>query len=192
MTGRIKTYDATTSSGCIESDGGQNVHFDAAVVVAYDVSWLAPGQAVTYQQANSAGSRASYVSVETPRASAGESRREQPLFLRYLGFDQQNSTRAYRFERVIPGDETVTYTVTTDLSLFVKHRVGIQEGPGLCRTLLINGIARGVYQNLHLTEPDLEAFLAARVVPVKRTFKKRASVAATAGFGEHSVTAVLE
>ena len=178
MTGRIKSFDPRTSSGCIESDSGTDVGFDSSVVVAYDIGWLAVGQAVTFQQGNSAGARASYVSVETPRASSGEIRREQPLFLRYLGFDQQNSIRAYRFERVMPGDENLPFTVTTDLTLFAKHHVGIQEGPNLCRTLLVNGIAIGKPKDLVLTEPDLEAFLAARVIPVKKSYKKRPAVAA--------------
>ncbi len=180
MTGRIKSYNASTANGCIESDSGTDIHFDASVVVAYDVGWLGVGQAVTFQQGNATGARASYVSVETPRASAGEPRKEQPLFLRYLGFDQQNSIRAYRFERVVPGDENVTFTVTTDLTLFARHHVGIQEGPGLCRTLLVNGISLGRSKDLELTEPDLQAFLAARVIPAKKTFKKRAAVAAVA------------
>ena len=173
MTGRIKSYDLATSTGCIEADNGRDVAFDAAVVVAYDVTWLAVGQAVTFQQGNSAGSKASYVSVETPRASASEGRREQPLFLRYLGFDQQQSIRAYRFERVVPGDESISFVVTTDLTLFAKYHIGIQEGPGLCRALLTHGIASGREHNFRLTEPDLEAFLAARVIPVKKSFKKR-------------------
>jgi cold shock CspA family protein len=191
MTGRIKSFDQRTSCGCIESDHGHEIHFDSSVVVAYDVGWLAVGQAVTFQLANSTGARASYVSVETPRASSGEPKKEQPLFLRYLGFDQQKSLRAYRFERVMPGDDNVMFTVTTDLALFAKYHVGIQEGPNLCRTLLVNGIAVGKHQNLQLAEPDMEAFLAARVIPVKKTYKKRpapgavateaAAAAATAG-----------
>jgi len=180
MTGRIKNFDPRTSSGCIEADNGLDVQFDSSVVVAYDVSWLAAGQAVTFQQANSAAPRASYVSVETPRVSGGEPRKEQPLFLRYLGFDQQKSMRVYRFERVMPGDENIGFTVTTDLTIFAKHHVGIQEGPNLCRALLVNGIAIGKHADLQLTEPDLEAFLAARVIPVKKSYKKRAAVA-TAG-----------
>ncbi len=180
MTGRIKTYDAGTSSGSIESDSGQDVQFDATVVVAYDVSWLAAGQAVTFQQANSIGSRASYVSVETPRASAVETRREQPVILRYLGFDQQTNTRRYRFERVVPGDENLMFSVTADLNLFTKHRIGIQEGPALCRTLLTNGVASGGKRNIALTEPDITTFIANRVVPVKKSFRKRAAPAQVA------------
>ena len=178
MTGRIKSYNPSTSTGYIESDSGVDVRFDSSVVVAYDVGWLGVGQAVTFQQSNSTTSRASYVSVETPRAFAGEPRKEQPLMLRYLGFDQQQSIRAYHFERVIPGQETIAFTVTTDLALFTKYHVGIQEGPAICRALLVNGISLGKHSGLQVTEPDLEAFLAARVIPVKKSFKKRVAVAA--------------
>jgi hypothetical protein len=51
--------------------------------------------------------------------------------LRYIGFDQAKNVREYRFESVAEG-ETQHFLVSVDLALFVKHNVGLQEGPALC------------------------------------------------------------
>ena len=48
--------------------------------------------------------------------------------LRYLGFDQLQNARGYRFNLVVKGDATRQFVVTVDLALFLAHRVGIQEG----------------------------------------------------------------
>jgi cold shock CspA family protein len=170
VTGRIKSYDVASATGFIESDSGHDVSFDASVVVAYDVTWLAVGQPVTYQPGTAAGSKASHVSVETPRSSSSEARREPPLFLRYLGFDHNKNIRSYRFERVVPGSDNVVFVVTTDLELFAKHHVGIQEGPGLCRALLMSNMSA---PRAALTEADLLAFLSTRVVAPRKPFKRR-------------------
>ncbi len=52
--------------------------------------------------------------------------------LRYLGFDQKQNTRQYKFDGVATGQPTLHYVVTADLALFREHRIGIQEGPSLC------------------------------------------------------------
>ena len=52
--------------------------------------------------------------------------------LQYMGFDQANDIREYKFNRVA-ADETAThFVVSADLALFVKYRLGLQEGPALC------------------------------------------------------------
>jgi len=52
--------------------------------------------------------------------------------LRYLGFDQQGNTRAYRFDCIAKGQPTKHLTITADIRLFSVHHIGIQEGPTLC------------------------------------------------------------
>jgi cold shock CspA family protein len=170
VTGRIKTYDAASSTGFIESDDCQNVSFDASVVVAYDVSWLTVGQPVTFQPATASGTKAAHVSVEMPRSSSTEAKREPPVVWRYLGFDHNKNVRSYRFERVVPGHDNIVVSVSTDLELFAKHHVGIQEGPSLCWTLLMTNTGAPRFA---LTEADLLAFLSTRVVKPRKPFKRR-------------------
>ena len=52
--------------------------------------------------------------------------------LRYMGFDQKQNTRTYKFDGVANGQPTVHFVVTADLALFLANRIGIQEGPTLC------------------------------------------------------------
>jgi hypothetical protein len=53
--------------------------------------------------------------------------------LRYLGFDQLQNARAFRFEVVVKGATTMQAGVVADMTLFLEYRVGIQDGPSLCR-----------------------------------------------------------
>ena len=49
--------------------------------------------------------------------------------LRYLGFDQKENSRVYRFDVQTDGQPMKEVSVTADLVVFRDHRVGIQEGP---------------------------------------------------------------
>jgi hypothetical protein len=83
---------------------------------------------------------------------------------RYMGFDQRNNTRAYRFDRVAKGEPTVRIVMTADLRLFLAHRIGIQEGPALCAHKLAgdpDSAASGVKE---LTNDDLLAYARARAL----------------------------
>ena len=95
----------------------------------------------------------------------------------YMGFNQQGSVRAYRFERTSPGHVTRTFILTTDLALFTKHRLAIQEGPALCLRLLLAeadtpGVAGTRMPESALTDQDLLAHLASRPVPAQRRHPK--------------------
>ncbi len=82
--------------------------------------------------------------------------------LRYMGFDQHDNTRAYKFDGVEKGQPIVQLVVTTDLALFLKHHISIQEGPALCARKL-NADPAGLGQHDHeLTNEDLLAFATAR------------------------------
>jgi len=52
---------------------------------------------------------------------------------RYLGFEQLQNSRAYRFDGVAKGEATRRFVVTANMALFLTYRIGIQEGPSLCR-----------------------------------------------------------
>jgi hypothetical protein len=76
--------------------------------------------------------------------------------LRYVGFDQIKGIRTYRFERTSVGEETETFAVTTDMALFTKHHIGIQEGPALCAQKLTADL-EAQHQGTHeLTNEDLK------------------------------------
>ena len=82
--------------------------------------------------------------------------------LRYMGFEQAKEVRVYRFDRIEERVPTVRYTVTADLALFLKHHIGIQEGPTLCARKLTSDL-EAVEQCEHiLTNDDLLAYVSAR------------------------------
>ena len=82
--------------------------------------------------------------------------------LRYMGFEQAKAVRVYRFDRIEERVPTVRYTVTVDLTLFLKHHIGIQEGPSLCARKLTSDL-EGLAACEHiLTNDDLLAYVTAR------------------------------
>ncbi len=82
--------------------------------------------------------------------------------VRYLGFEQLDNARAYRFDVVEKGQPAKSFTVTADLSLFLKHRVGIQEGPTLSASKLTADLENNVDGEHELTAADLSSHASAR------------------------------
>lgn len=82
--------------------------------------------------------------------------------LRYMGFDQTKAVRVYRFDSIVDRAPAVRYIVTADLTLFLKHRVGIQEGPSLCARKLTADLEAPEQQEHVLTNDDFVAYVAAR------------------------------
>lgn len=82
--------------------------------------------------------------------------------LRYMGFEQHQNTRTYRFDRVEQCTRTGRFAISADLELFLRHGVAIQEGPALCGLKLAANLA-GLHTDSHcLTDDDLRAFIVAR------------------------------
>jgi hypothetical protein len=100
-------------------------------------------------------------SVLAPEVAAEPSsvseRKEKPMELRYLGFDQLQNARGYRFDVVTKGDPIRHFIVTVDLALFRTHRVAIQEGPSLCARKLAADLEKGTDGTHELTTEDLQA-----------------------------------
>ena len=83
------------------------------------------------------------------------------LELRYVGFDQRDNIRTYKFDGVQKGQPNVRLVVTADLTLFLKHRINIQEGPDLCaHKLSVDSAAIGPHDH-QLTDEDLLVFATA-------------------------------
>jgi cold shock CspA family protein len=181
MTGRIGTLGDGNTSGIITAEDGQAVPFDATAVLAFDASSLAVGQLVTFEV--STGRHAKAANVYVTRST--DERHKDGLHPRYVGFEQTGSIRAYRFEVMTPGRQTRTFIVDSDLTLFARHHVGIQEGPTLCLHCLQEGLdADGTLSqplaHCALTDRHMLAHLASRPAPRARPGFKRAPNASAA------------
>ncbi|MGD0201064.1 MAG: hypothetical protein ABSD27_09990 [Bryobacteraceae bacterium] len=174
MTGRIKSLSASSASGLIAAENGLSVHFQPSAVLAYDITCLAVGQLVTFDLAGGIWPRATNVCVlRQHHLAVTAGKHPEGLCLRYMGFDQNGSIRAYRYDRVSPGEGIRTFVVNADLALFRKHRVGVQDGPALCLHALTAELgAAGSPQQAKcervLTDQDMLAHLARRPVPTTR------------------------
>src|SRR5262245_26758228 len=93
--------------------------------------------------------------------------------LRYLGFDQKQNTRTYKFDGVANGQPTVHFVVTADLALFLANRIGIQEGPTLCAHKLSTSTESAGDASLELTNDDLRAHVSARTMAEARKAEAR-------------------
>ncbi len=138
MTGRIKSLSTLSPSGFITGASGHDVYFHSSEVLPPGGGGLTIGQLVTYDVGGGKWPSAINVRVPaqpqpTPRVSE---RRSPPTYVQYMGFEQTGSTRAYRFRRVVRGEETREFVVSAELDLFFKHHVGFQEGPALSLRLL--------------------------------------------------------
>jgi len=95
--------------------------------------------------------------------------------LRYLGFEQTQNARAYRFDVISKGEATRQFVVTVDLGLFRTHRVGIQEGPSLCAHKLLTDLETSAEGAHELTAEDLRAYAEARATEEARKMEARKS-----------------
>ena len=179
MTGTIKSLGAGSSSGFIMAENGLNVCFYSSALLAYDANTLAVGQLVSFDLDGGRFPKALNVCVQRSRqATSVEDKRLESTRLRYLGFEQQGSLRYYQFERNAPGEERRAFTVITDMALFAKHHVGIQEGPALCLHLLaaelevVDSPVRTRCQ-CSLSDREMQAYLASRPVPRAKRGPKR-------------------
>jgi cold shock CspA family protein len=171
MTGRIKSLGDAGTSGFITAENGHSFHFESSAVLAYDAACLAVGQTVSFELESSGHHKVFNVCVQRPHlASRAPVKQPESVHVRYTGFEQTGNIRAYRFERLSTGEETQAFLVTADLSLFMKHHVGIQEGPTLCLHVLMTHLAdsdpvRQAPLRRVLTDVDLLAHVASRPVP---------------------------
>ena len=72
--------------------------------------------------------------------------------IRYLGFDQRQNSRVYRFDVRTDGQLTSQVSVTADMAVFRNHSVGIQEGPFLSGNKLTAADVRAYVDAKALTD----------------------------------------
>jgi hypothetical protein len=82
--------------------------------------------------------------------------------VRYLGFEQQQNARSYRFDVVEKGQPARRFIVTADLALFHTFGVVIQEGPTLSANKLVSNLETEFSGAHELTAQDLRAYVVAR------------------------------
>ena len=92
---------------------------------------------------------------------------------RYLGFEQHQNARVYRFDVLSKSEPVKRFLITADLGLFLTHRVGIQEGPGLCASKLAADIESNAVGTHELTDADLRAYTTARASAEARRAEAR-------------------
>lgn len=98
----------------------------------------------------------------------------------YLGFEQEKNIRQYIFHRVEHGEETKVLMVSTDLALFRKNHVNLQDGPALCLRVLTAELEAGEWpqqppSRRALTDQHMQAYLFARgAATTKKAWSKRA------------------
>jgi hypothetical protein len=177
MTGTITSLSNQTSSGAIRSAEGRHFDFDLAEVLAYDVGRLAEGQTVHFELASGAAPKAINISTERPLSSGVRAERSSEVgCLRYIGFAHDGNVRTYRFEKCIQGGPPKNFAIATDLVLFQKCQVRIQDGPAVCLWFLSEEIqANGDGAQLSplcLTEQKMISYLASRPIPGKPAPKK--------------------
>jgi hypothetical protein len=95
------------------------------------------------------------------------------MAFRYLGFEQRQNARVYRFDVAEKGQPSRHCTVTADLALFLTHRVAIQEGPVLSATKLAADLEKNFDGTHELTEEDLRSHVTARTLAVAHRAETR-------------------
>lgn len=92
---------------------------------------------------------------------------------RYLGFDQRGNARVYRFDAITKAEPTRHFIVTADISLFLQHRVGLQEGPALCAQKLAADLESNTEGDHELVGDDLRRHVDNRVLAETRRAEAR-------------------
>ena len=86
--------------------------------------------------------------------------------LRYLGFDQTQNTRFYRFEKPVRGEAALRFVITANLAVFLENRIHLQDGPALCAFKLASDLENHQLGEHQLTNADVVAHVTARASEV--------------------------
>jgi hypothetical protein len=95
--------------------------------------------------------------------------------LRYMGFDQTQNRRVYKFDYCAKGVPPAGFLVSADIALFLKHHISIQDGPSLCARKLANDIETLQPGEHELTNDDMLAFATDRAAAEARKAEQRKS-----------------
>jgi hypothetical protein len=113
---------------------------------------------------------------ELPQAQDAFGPGDPGVELRYLGFDQTQNKRMYKFDCTARGKSSLRFVVSVDMVLFLKYRVGIQEGPSLCARKLTTDFEAHHQGSHELTSDDLLAYTAEKAAVAARKAELRRPV----------------
>src|SRR5678816_3290605 len=99
MIGRIKNMSASSRSGFIQAENGQTVYFELQ-----SGHWPKASNVHLFEDRHMP-----HIPDNRPLAA---------IQLRFVGFDQDQQTRSFRFHATVAGEETRDYVVTADVRLF--------------------------------------------------------------------------
>ena len=91
-------------------------------------------------------------------------RKGELVEIRYLGFDQRQNSRVYRFDVRNDGRLGKEVSISADISIFRDHSIGIQEGPFLSGKKLTADLQRGWEGEHELTAADVRAYADAKAL----------------------------
>lgn len=91
----------------------------------------------------------------------------------YMGFTQEASLRCFHFQRVLTQarlanlPRVVQFTMKADMSLFMRFRIPVQEGPALCLQILTDALTGSdensvLPESYAVTTEHLSTFASAR------------------------------
>jgi hypothetical protein len=95
--------------------------------------------------------------------------------LRYLGFDQLRSARAFRFEILVKGAGAREAVVTADMALFLQYHVSVQDGPTLCAGKLAADLENQIEGEHVLTADDLRLHSESRAAADAKRLEARSA-----------------
>lgn len=93
--------------------------------------------------------------------------------LRYAGFSQTQNKRFYKFDQQTETRSTIRFIVSVDMALFLKHHIGIQEGPALCARKLTSDLEAQSVGDHELTNADLLAYASDRAAKEAQRLEAR-------------------
>jgi CheY-like chemotaxis protein len=94
------------------------------------------------------------------------------MYIQYRGFNVAMNSRIYKFQVLDPAREQRAFTVQIQSDTNHWHSLKLQDGPGICFERLEQELgretpAKGVEQNLQISEVDILAYLKRHYPPVK-------------------------
>lgn len=172
MTGTIVELTSGRRTGIIRAEDGSRLLFSAAAVLG-EFETLAVGHRVTFDLDRSMPVGSAVHILRQPPPSILARKAGARLDVRYIGFDQAQGVRKYKFAAVADGQSARRFIVTVDVALLLKHHVAVQELPALCLRKLVADLEASPESRPHeLGNDDLLAFALSRAAAAQRKRSK--------------------